>query len=159
MTYSSLLRCLIFTAAAVCASQSATALSPMKATIRLTVPFSAGSAAVPEASVAEIVHQVSCIESISLEVVIVTASGDNMPSQLDGVGQMKLAAERANAIRASFLNLGIPDWRIYAEAHAGVQPPYLRQSNRPEGGVAQVEYTGICRGGAGCQVKCKGQEQ
>ena len=139
--------------------QLARALSPMKATVSINVPFSAGSYVVPEVSAAEISDQASCMKTIDLEIVIIVASGDKLPSRLDGISQMRLAAERTNALRASFRELGVPDWRIYTQADASVTPPYIRQQPDPEGGIARIEYTGVCVGAAGCQVKCKGQRQ
>ncbi len=142
-----------------CANQSAIAVSPLRADVKLSVSFPSGSSVVPKASVAEIGEQVSCFKSISLEVVHITTTGDNAPSKLDGAGQMKLAAERANVLRASFLDLGVEDRRIYTEAHAVVQTLYPGQSPKPDGGEAQIEYFGVCQGGPGfdCRVQCKGQ--
>jgi hypothetical protein len=159
MTYRRLLRYFALAVGAMCACQFAVALSFEKTTVNLSIPFSDGSSVVPEASAAEIADQAACIESMWLEIVIVIAYGDGSPSRLDDASQMKLAAERASALRTSFMGLGIPDRRIYTEARADVPPPYFRHPNRPEGGVAIIEYIGVCRGGTDCPILCKGQRQ
>ncbi len=156
MTYGKCLRDLLLTLTAVGICHNASAVTALRATVNIRVPFSAGSSVVPEVSAAEIKDQAACLRTIALEAVVIVAPGDASPLT-DGIAEMKLAAERANALRISFLDLGVPDWRIYTQAEANVGPPYIQQQPHPARGVARIEYMGVCVGNADCQVECKDQ--
>lgn len=136
----------------------AMSVSPIRANVEIDVPFAPGAAHLLKSSASELADHLPCINSISLEVVIIKTVGDNAPSKLNGVAQMKLAAERANALRRIFLNLGVPDKRIYTQAEATVEEVIWGQPLRQPGGAAKIEYTGVCKAdntGADCQVLCK----
>jgi len=116
----------------------------------------------PESSTAVLANQLHCLKVIALEVIIITTTGDTWPSRLSGTAQMQLAAERANVLRRSFLELGIPDDRIYTEAQAMVAMKTLpRPSDSIVGAAAKIEYMGNCQGeiqGADCWTLCKTEQ-
>lgn len=159
MTFPIRLRYFLFAAIAMSAGHTAIALSPMMATVKLDIPFAVGSSVLPEVSAIEIAEQAACMETIALEVVIIQTTGDSSSANVDGASQLRLAAERANAVRASFLRIGVPDWRIYAEASATVRSPGPYPPLGPAQAVARVEYTGTCIGSGNCQIMCKVQRQ
>lgn len=134
-------------------------LSLEKNTVEIDIPFSPGSSVLSESSIRKLSNQSLCINAISVEVVLIVTTGDSAPSSLDGSAQMNLAAQRANVLRQSFRDLGVPDSKIFGQAEARAAERTPTNPLTLLGGIAKIEYIGTCKAGfsgkAECDALCK----
>ena len=145
-----------------CLSLPAHALSPLIGHRISTIFFTKNDFSLGSDATEELERHASCVNTISLEYIIVIAFGDGDPESSASAEEIKLAAYRAIEIRNFFIASGMPENRIYSEARLIRNAPtdyfFVAKGQRFEK-AAVVETRGNCRSttaGNDCRVLCNG---
>ena len=121
-------------------------LSVEKWSGRENVSFAKGSAELTDSSKGRLARHFPRINALELEIIIVSATGDDLESDSNKDGEMSLGLARARSVRQFLIDAGFPSQRIYTEAKLiPVVEKREQFFSSPPLGTVDIEYVGVCK--------------